>query len=83
MESKEKLNYSSCRVREQKSKLSYRHVELGAVKAKKNKNKKQLGMFRPAHTSLSILFLGKRKRKTHSSFFLFTATSRQAFNLDS
>ena len=81
MESKEKLNYSSCRVREQKSKLSYRHVELGAVKEKKKK--KQLGMFRPAHTSLSILFLGKRKRKTHSSFFLFTATSRQAFNLDS
>ena len=40
MESKEKLNYSSCRVREQKSKLSYRHVELGAVKVKKKKKKK-------------------------------------------
>ena len=84
MESKEKLNYSSCRVREQKSKLSYRHVELGAVKAKKKQKQKTTRNVQAcSHFSLSILFLGKRKRKTHSSFFLFTATSRQAFNLDS
>ena len=51
-----------------KSKLSYRHAELGAVKVKK------LGMFRPAHCSLYLLCSQGRERKNPSLFFLFTAT---------
>ena len=46
------------------------YAELGAVKVK------ELGMFRPAHHSLyhfcSSLFSGKRKEKSHSSFFSFS-----------
>ena len=61
---------SSCGVRGQESKLSYRYAELGAVKVK------ELGMFRPAHCSLyhfcSSLFSGKGKEKSHSSFFAFS-----------
>jgi hypothetical protein len=53
----------------QKSKLTYRHAELGAVKVK---NK---GMFRPAHCSFYLLLSQERERKKpHFSFFLFTAT---------
>jgi hypothetical protein len=50
----------------QKSKLGYRHAELGAVKVRK------LGILRPAYYSFSLssLFSGKGKRKIHSSFFL-------------
>ena len=70
MESKEKLNYSSCRVREQKSKLSYRHVELGAVKEKKKK--KQLGMFRPAHTFLYLFCSWEREREKLIPLFSFS-----------
>jgi len=40
LESKEKnVKCSSCRVRGQKNKLSYRHAELRAVKVKKHKIK--------------------------------------------
>jgi len=58
---------SSCKVRGQKSKLSYRNAELGAVKLKKQKC---------FLTVFSIFFaLRKGKEKTHSfSFPLFTAT---------
>ena len=66
------VNFSSCRVGGQKSKLGYRHEELGAVKAKKKKN---LGMFRPAHCSLNLLCSQEREReKLIALFFLFTAT---------
>ena len=57
---------SSCRVRGQESKLSYRYAELGAVKVK------ELGMFRPAYCSLYFLCSQERERgKTHSFFFSF------------
>ena len=58
--------YISCRVRGKKSKLSYRHAELWAVKVKK------LGIFRPAHYSFYLLlFSGKGEKKTRSSCFSF------------
>ena len=60
---------SSCRGMGQKSKLSYRHSELGAVKVKKTRSVQAGSLF-----SLSSLFSGKGKRKTHSSFFLSSAT---------
>ena len=63
------MKCGSCRVKGQKSKLSHRHAELGAVKVKK----KKLGMFRPAHSSLYLLCSYERGRKEpHFSFFLFT-----------
>ena len=69
-ESKEKMwIYSSCRVREQKRKLSCRHSELGAVKVKKKRQE-----IRTSSLFSLFLFSGKGKRKTHSSFFLSTAT---------
>lgn len=50
-----------------KSKLRYRHAELGAVKVRK---RKQLGMVRPdALFSLSSLLSGKGKEKTSFLFF--------------
>ena len=52
---------SSCRVKGQKSKLSYRHTELDAVKVKKKKTKK-LGKCSGLLTFLFIfLFSGKVK----------------------
>ena len=63
---------SFCRVRGQKSKLSFRHAKLGAVKVKK---KRKLEIFRPAHCSLYLLWSQERERKKLISlFFLFTAT---------
>ena len=47
---------SSCRLRGQKSKLSYRHAELGAVKVK-------IGTFRPAP--------GPQKRENKNAFLFF------------
>ena len=58
---------SSCRVRGQKSNLSYRHAELEAVKVKK----KKLGMFRHAHCSLIFFILRKGKEKNSFLFFPF------------
>ena len=49
----------------QKSKLIYRHSELGAVKAKK------LGMFRPSHCSLYLLYSQEKKRKKELICLLF------------
>ena len=64
---------SSCRVRGQKCKLSHRHSELGSVKGKKkNRNVQSCPLF-----SLYSLFSGKGRKKTYSSFFLFTATKTQ------
>ena len=48
-----------------KSKLSYRHAELGAVKVKK------LEMFRPAHCSLYLLCSQGRERKKLIPLFHF------------
>ena len=59
---------SSYRVGGRKSKLSYRHAELGAVKVK------QLGTFRPAHCSLYLLCSQGWERKNSFLFLLFTAT---------
>ena len=55
--------YSSCRVRGQKNKLSYRHAELGAVKVK-------IGTFRPAP--------GPQKREDKNAFLFFLAQARAA-----
>ena len=56
-------------LRGQKSKLSYGHAELGAIKVK---SWECSGLF----TVLFIFFVLRRgkKKNTHSSFFLFTAT---------
>ena len=48
--------WNSCRVRGQKSKLSYRYAEVGT-----GKKKKKLGMFRSSHCSLYLLVLRKEK----------------------
>jgi len=59
---------SSYRVMGQKSKLSYRHAELEAVKVKKTRNVQACSLF-----YLSSLFSVKGKEKkntTHSSFLL-------------
>ena len=61
---------SSCRVRGQKSKFSYRHAELGAVKVKekKTRNVQACSLF-----SLFSLCSGKEKKKLIPFFFfLFT-----------
>ena len=60
---------SSCRARVQKSKLSYRHSELGAVKVKKKK--KKLRGFRPAACSLYLLCSQEREREKLILFFPF------------
>ena len=58
---------SPCRAEGQKSKLSYRQGELGAVKVKKKKNKKPRNGQACSMFSLSSLFLGKgEKKKTPS-----------------
>ena len=63
--------YSSYRVRGQKSKLSYRHSELGAVKVK-TKNYKCSGL---THCSVYHLCSQERERiKLNSSLFLSTST---------
>ena len=51
----------------QKSKLSYRHSELGAIKIFK-----KLGMFRPAHRSLYILCSQEREREKFIPLFSFS-----------
>ena len=53
----------------QKSKLTYRHAELGAVKVK---NK---GMFRPAHCSFYLLC--SQERKESISFLFFSSPLQQ------
>ena len=60
-----KVNCSSCRVRGQKSKLSYRHLELGAIKVKK------LGMLRPTHYFFIFFVFGKGKEKNSLPFIPF------------
>ena len=69
------MNCGSCRVRGQKSKLSYRHAELGAVKGKtnkqKNRNVQACSLF-----CLSSLFSGKRKEKNSFLFFPFHCGGR-------
>ena len=63
------MNCGSCS-QGQKSKLSYRHAELGAVKEKKN-----LGMFRLALCSLYLLCSQEMEReKLIPLFSLFTET---------
>ena len=59
------MSCSSCRIRGQKSKLSYRHAELGAVKVKK----KQLRIFRLAHCSLYFFFVLKKGKEKNSVLF--------------
>ena len=59
------MSCSSCRIRGQKSKLSHRHAELGAVKVKK-----KLRIFRPAHCSIFFV-LKKGKEKNSVLFFPF------------
>ena len=49
-----------------KSKLSYRHAELGAVKVKK------LGMFRPAYHCLDLLCSQEWERKKLIPLFFFS-----------
>ena len=63
----------------EKANFSYRHAEFRAVKVEKQKTKK-LGMIRPAHCSLSLLYSQERERKTHSSVFLFTTTNSSKGN---
>ena len=58
---------NSCRVRGQKSKLSYRYAEFGAVKVKK-----RLGLFRSSHCSLYLLVLRKEKEKKLLPFLYFS-----------
>ena len=55
-------------VRGQKSKLTYRHAELGSVKVRK------VRMFRPAHCSLYLHYSQERKQKTYFIFFFFFST---------
>ena len=79
MESKEiSVKRGSCEVSGQKSKFSYRHAELRAVKVKKKKTRdvQACSLF-----SLNSLFSGKGNRKTHSSFSLFTATGARVRSL--
>ena len=64
---KRDVKCGSCRVRGQKSKVSYRHAELGAVRVKK----KKLGLFRPARCSLIFFVLRKGKEKNSFLFFPF------------
>ena len=60
----------NCWIRGQKSKLSYRHAEVEAVKAK------TLRMFRPAHCSFYLLCSQEREReKPVALFSLFTPTA--------
>ena len=66
---------SSCRVRVQNSKFSYRHSELGAIKVNKNK-KAKLGIFRPARCSIFFI-LRKGKEKNSFLFFFFHLLLRQ------
>ena len=64
------MKWSSCRVRGQKRKLSYRQAESGAANVNKKKNQ-QLGMLRPAHCSLYLLWSQERKEKKSVFFFPF------------
>ena len=68
------MKCSSCRVRGPKRKFSWTHAELGAVKVKKKKQTtRNVQAYMCSLFSLFSLFSGKRKRKAHYSFFLFTA----------
>jgi len=64
---------SSCRVRGQKSKLNYRYAEIGTikVKTKTEKERKKLGIFGPAHSSLYLFCSQERERKKNSFLFFF------------
>ena len=66
------MNCRSCRVRGQKSKLSSRHAELGAVKEKTNKQKKK----QECSGLLTVLFiffvLRKEKREKLIPLFSFS-----------
>ena len=53
----------SGRVRWQKSKLTYRHEELGSVKVREER------IFRSAHCSLYLHYSQERKQKTYFIFF--------------
>ena len=67
MESKEiSVKRGSCEVSGQKSKFSYRHAELRAVKVKK------LGMFRPAYHCLDLLCSQEWERKKLIPLFSFS-----------
>ena len=69
------------RVRGEKSKLVYRHAELGAVKVRKNNNNNKT-IFRPSHYSLYVLCSQERERKNKTNktkkltpfIYLFIAT---------
>ena len=66
--------YSSCRVRGQESKLSYRHAEQEWLKKKTQKP----GIFRSAYSSLHLLCSQEGEREKVISlifFFFFTATN--------
>ena len=68
------MKCSSCKVRGQKSKLSYRHADLGAVKVKKKERKKERKKRNVQACSLFSLFsllLGKVKRKKLVPLFFF------------
>ena len=60
------MSCSSCRTRRQKSKLSYRHAELGAVKVKK-KTIKNI----QACSLLYLFFFVLKKRKEKNSVLFF------------
>ena len=70
---------SSCRVRGQKSKFSYRHAELGAVKVKekKTRNVQACSLF-----SLFSLCSGKEKKKLIPFFFSFHCSTCSVENTE-
>ena len=59
------VNCSSCRFREQESKVSYKHAGLDTVKVKKKR------IFRPAHCSLCPLCSREGEREKRIPLFLF------------
>ena len=66
------MNCSSCRVRGQRSKLSYRHAELGAVKVKKKQNKNPRNAKGPVHCFLYVLCSQEREREKLIALFSFS-----------
>ena len=60
--------WNSCRVRGQKSKLSYRYAELGTVKVKKKTRNVQV------FSLFSLSSCPQERKRTHSFSLLFTAT---------
>ena len=63
---------SSRTIRGQKSKLSDRHAELGAVKGKP-------GLLRPAHCSLYLLCSQERERKKLIALFFFSFSLQHGY----